>query len=73
MKQQIETILHSPEGSIDGLLTSKSPDGDAWEFMSIDGTIHIVIAKDEEGRWERIGGTEPYLSSWVEELSEHIA
>jgi hypothetical protein len=70
--KQFETTLHSSEGAIDGMVTEREADGDAWEFKSIDGTIELVIAKDEDGAWRRIGGTQPYLSAWVDELAEKV-
>jgi hypothetical protein len=72
MAEQFETRLMSAEELIDGIMTRKSPDGGVWEFKSIDGTVELVIGRDEHGKWERIGGTEPYLSSWVDELARHI-
>jgi hypothetical protein len=28
---------------------------------------------DDKGKWNRIDGTEPYFSGWVDELAEQIA
>jgi len=72
MNRQFETKLSSPQGLIDGVVTRKNEDGTAWEFKSIDGDMHLVIARDEEGEWQRIGGTEPYLSSWIDELAAKV-
>jgi len=72
MNRQFETKLRSPQGLVDGVVTEKNADGTAWEFKSIDGTLHLVIARDEEGEWQRIGGTEPYLSSWIDELAAKV-
>jgi len=72
MNRQFETKLSSPQGLIDGVVTRKNEDGTAWEFKSIDGDLHLVIARDEEGEWQRIGGTEPYLSSWIDELAAKV-
>lgn len=70
MKKQFETTLTGPDSLIDGIADQLNDDGDAWEFKSIDGSLHLVIAKDEEGHWERIGGTDRYLTSWINELAE---
>ena len=72
MNRQFETKLSSPQGLIDGVVTRKNEDGTAWEFKSIDGDMHLVISRDEEGEWQRIGGTEPYLSSWIDELAAKV-
>jgi hypothetical protein len=74
MKQQFEAVLTSPDTSIDGVVT-KIQYGEftnAYDFKSIDGSLHMVIAKDDEGNWIRVEGTEPYLSGWVDELVEQI-
>ncbi|BAU54384.1 hypothetical protein [Mucilaginibacter gotjawali] len=72
MKKQFETTLTGPDSPIDGIADQLNDDGSAWEFKSIDGSLHLVIAKDEDGNWQRIEGTEPYLSSWIDELAEKI-
>jgi hypothetical protein len=75
MKEQFEAILTGSDSSIDGIVTSLDMDGftKAYEFQSIDGSLHLVIAMDNRGKWERISGTEPYFSGWVDELVEQIA
>jgi hypothetical protein len=72
MKQQFEAILTGTDTLVDGLAGKIDYAGydNVWEFKSIDGEVHLVIAKDDEGNWVRIAGTEPYLSSWVDELAE---
>ncbi len=74
MEKQFEAILTSPETSIDGVVTKIQHKvyNDAYDFKSIDGDVHLVIAKDEDGNWLRVAGTEPYLSGWVDELAEQI-
>jgi hypothetical protein len=72
MKKQFETTLTGPDSPVDGIVSQVNDDGSAWEFNSIDGSLDLVIAKDEDGNWERIDGTDPYLSSWVDELAEKI-
>ena len=62
-------------GLIDGIVTpiNYAGYGKAYEFMSIDGTLHLVIAKDKNGKWQRVDGTEPYFSGWIDELLEQVA
>ncbi|HZY37511.1 MAG TPA: hypothetical protein VFE53_12725 [Mucilaginibacter sp.] len=72
MRKQFETKLSSPEGSIDGMANQLNDQGSAWGFKSIDGTIHLVIARDSDGNWMRADGTEPFLSSWTEELVKKV-
>ena len=69
MNTAFETTLTGTEGPIDGIVNQLSADATIFEFKSIDGNVHLVIAKDGKGNWERIKGTEPYLSSWIEELA----
>ena len=72
MRTNFETKLNSPEGSIDGIVKQVNDDGSAWEFKSIDGTVYLVIIRDADGNWMRADGTEPYLSSWTEELANKV-
>lgn len=72
MKEQFETTLSSPDEAVDGIAGPVGSDGRAWEFKSIDGSVHIIIAMDDRNDWHRIGGTEPFLTSWVDELAEKI-
>ncbi|MGI4728691.1 MAG: hypothetical protein ACRYGB_08980 [Janthinobacterium lividum] len=69
-----ETNLAGTDGLIDGLVSTAShPDfGRQYTFSSIDGSLVMDIFKDETGHWKRIGGTDPYLSGWVEELGDQI-
>jgi hypothetical protein len=75
MEQQFDAILTGSDSPVEGIVTQSNSDnfGQCWDFKSIDGTLHLVIAKDEKGRWTRVAGTEPYLSGWVDELAEQIA
>jgi hypothetical protein len=75
MEQQLDVILTGSDGPIEGIVTNIVYDGygRGYEFKSIDGTLHLVIAKDGKGRWIRVTGTEPYLSGWVDELVEQIS
>jgi hypothetical protein len=74
MKQQFEAILTGSDPDVDGIVTQINFDGfsNAYEFKSIDNNLHLIIAKDEDGNWVRLAGTEPYLSSWVDELAQQI-
>jgi hypothetical protein len=75
MNEQFEATLTGSDSSVDGIVTSIDMDGvtKAYEFQSIDGSLHLVIAMDNRGKWERISGSEPYFSGWVDELVEQIA
>ncbi|PWK79119.1 hypothetical protein LX99_01575 [Mucilaginibacter oryzae] len=71
MEQQFEATLTGTDGIIDGFAQAVSTDAypEAYEFKSIDETLHLVIARESDGAWIRIAGTEPYLSSWIDELA----
>lgn len=72
MEQQFDATLTGTDSEIDGTAQRVTrPDyPNAYEFKSIDGTLHLVIGKDRDGEWIRLDGTEPYLSSWIDELAE---
>ncbi len=73
MKKQFEAVLTGSDTPIDGIVNQINFDGfDAYEFESIDNNLHLIIAKDDDGKWIRIAGTEPYLSGWVDELVQQI-
>jgi hypothetical protein len=74
MKQQFGAVLTGSDTTVDGIVNKISFDGyaAAYEFESIDNSLHLIIAKDENGNWQRVAGTEPYLSSWVDELVNQI-
>ncbi|HEY4326762.1 MAG TPA: hypothetical protein VGN20_22440 [Mucilaginibacter sp.] len=74
MKQQFEATLSGTDTPVDGIVNRISFDGfdDAYEFESIDNNLHLIIAKDDDGKWQRIAGTEPYLLGWVDELAQQI-
>lgn len=67
---ELNATLTGSDGPVNGVV-KLLPNG-AYHFVSIDDTLHITIAKDEEGQWKRIEGTEPYFSGWADELSEQI-
>ena len=74
MKQQFAAILTGSDSAVDGTVNHIDFDGfsNAYEFESIDNSLHLIIAKDDDGKWVRLAGTEPYLGSWVEELARQI-
>ncbi len=75
MKQQFDATLTGTDSEIDGIAQQVNRAGyaNAYEFKSVDETLHLVIARDENGEWIRLDGTEPYLSSWIDELAEQAA
>jgi hypothetical protein len=74
MKQQFEATLAGTDTPVTGIVHKINFDGfdDAYEFESIANSLHLIIAKDESGKWLRLAGTEPYLSEWVSELAQQI-
>lgn len=74
MEQQFDAILTGSDSQIEGVATAISQSGysEAYDFTAIDGTIHLVIAKEADGNWIRIAGSEPYFAGWVDELVEQI-
>lgn len=75
MKEQFETTLTGTDGPVDGIVNPINLNNyaRAYEFKSLDDTLHLVIAINNKGKWQRIDGTEPYLSGWVDELAEQVA
>jgi hypothetical protein len=72
--EQFDAILTGSDSPVEGIVSQTTFDGgQAWDFKSIDETLHLVITKDKNGMWVRVDGTEPYLSGWVDELAEQIA
>ncbi len=67
---EFNAMLTGSDGPVNGVVRLL-PNG-AYQFISIDDTLHITIARDEDGHWKRIGGTDPYFSGWVDELVEQI-
>jgi len=72
MKTEFEATLTGTDEQIDGIARPVNEDASTWEFTSIAGDLNLVIAKDDEGNWQRVAGTEPYLSSWIDEFGEQI-
>ena len=75
MKEPFEAALTGTEGPVDGIVSPLSLKNysQAYEFKSLDETLHLVIAADNKGKWQRIDGSEPYLSGWLDELTEQVA
>ena len=71
----IYVTLTGSDSTIEGMAKAiADPDhSSVYEFLSTDETLHLVIARDADGNWVRVGGTEPYLSGWVDELAEQVA
>jgi hypothetical protein len=74
MKTPIDVTLTGSDSPVEGIATPVTYPGygTAYEFLSTDETLHLIIAKDAEGQWTRIGGTDPYFSGWVDELAEQV-
>jgi hypothetical protein len=70
MEQQFEAVLTGTDTTVNGIVTQKS-DG-IYEFSALDESLQLTIARNEHGHWERIAGSEPYFSGWVDELAEQI-
>ena len=75
MKEQFDATLAGSDSPVEGLVTSIDLEGylQAYEFKSIDASLHLVIGFSTKGKWERVSGSEPYLSGWTDELVEQIA
>ncbi len=75
MEQQLDATLTGTDGPVSGTIThiTYGEHRNAYRFDSIDETLQIVIVPNDSGHWQRIDGTEPYLSGWVDELAEQIA
>jgi hypothetical protein len=75
MKEQFEAILTGSDNPVDGIVSPVNLTEyiQAYEFKSMDGSLHLVIGFSTKGKWERVSGSEPYLSGWTDELVEQIA
>jgi len=74
--EAFETTLTGSDGTIDGLVTEVNLNHnypEAIQFISLDDSLHLVIAKNIHGGWMRVSGTEPYFAAWVDELAEKVA
>lgn len=74
MEQQFKASLTGTEGPVVGTIKPTHFGGydKAYQFDSIDDSLHLVIALDQEGNWQKVAGTEPYLFGWVDEMTEQI-
>ena len=74
MEQQFDAVLTGSDSPVEGIVNVINYSGypQAYEFNSIDDTLHLVIAKDTAGHWIRLAGSEPYFAGWVDELVEQI-
>jgi hypothetical protein len=70
MEQQFEAVLTGTDTPVTGIVTQT--DNGVYQFKAIDESMELTIARDSHGNWERITGSEPYLSGWVDELAEQI-
>ena len=70
MEQQFEAVLTGSDTPVNGIVTQKS--NGIYEFSALDESLQLTIARNELGHWERIAGSEPYFSGWVDELAEQI-
>ena len=71
---QFKATLCGTDSRIDGIVDRVDIKGyqSAYQFNSLDDTLHLTIGLDEKGQWHRIAGTEPYLIGWTDELVEQI-
>jgi|GEM_PF-3020094 len=67
---EFNATLTGSDGEVSGIV-KHMPNG-VYRFTSIDESLVLVIAKDAEGQWQRVDGTEPYFASWIAELVEQI-
>ena len=72
-----ETTLTGSDALIDGIVTpvgnQDTENPEAFQFISLDDSLHLTIARDEHGHWMRTDGTDPYFPGWVDELADKIA
>jgi hypothetical protein len=74
MKIPIDVTLTGSDSPVEGIATPVTYQGSAaYEFLSTDETLHLVIARDTDGQWIRVAGTDPYFSGWVDELAEQVS
>jgi hypothetical protein len=70
MEQQFEAVLTGTDTPVTGIVTETGTR--IYQFKAIDESMELTIARNAEGNWERVAGSEPYLSGWVDELAEQI-
>ncbi|MEB0261867.1 MULTISPECIES: hypothetical protein [unclassified Mucilaginibacter] len=69
MEQQFEAVLTGTDTPVTGIVRENNG---VYEFNALDESLQLTIGRNSEGRWERLAGSEPYLSGWVDELAEQI-
>jgi len=72
MKQQFAATLTGSDFPVEGTVQKINFDGYPDAFESIDNNLHLIIARDDEGNWVRLAGTEPFLGSWIDELAQQV-
>lgn len=72
--EAFETTLTGSDGIIDGVVTpvQNSSFLETYEFISLDDSLHLTIALDDDNKWIRVAGTQPYFPAWVDELAEQV-
>lgn len=70
MEQQFDAVLTGSDSDVNGIVTKL--DNGSYEFNSLDGSLQLVIARDADGNWERIAGTDPYFTGWIGQLADQI-
>ncbi|MFD0793826.1 hypothetical protein ACFQZX_09365 [Mucilaginibacter litoreus] len=70
MTEEFDAVLTGTDTPVNGTVVETA--AGVYTFKAIDESIELTIAHNEDGNWERIAGSEPYLSGWVDELAEQI-
>lgn len=75
MENAFDVKLTGSDTTVEGIAQAISYAGysQAYEFKATDETIHLVIGRNANGEWERIAGTDPYFSGWIDELAEQVS
>lgn len=75
MNKTINVNLTGSDGPVNGTAKTINYPGftTAYEFLSTDETLHLIIARNDKGKWVRVAGTDPYFSGWIGELAEQVS
>lgn len=75
MKAPIDVTLTGPDRPVEGMARLICYPGydNVYEFKSADEKLKLVIGHDTSGNWQRIAGTDPYFSAWVDELAGQVS
>lgn len=75
MKTPINVTLTGSDSAVEGMASAITYPGftDAYEFLSTDETLHLIIARNGNGQWVRVAGTDPYFSGWIGELAAQVS